>query len=292
MRIFKIALSCLVVGWLGCSAAFAYSSDWWSLSAGAGTGESQNYRMIVDLVGGGVVVGNSAGAVDTNIGFLAGLLQFGGDVDNPVITNFKINGKEVGSKVKAGDYIDSGAVTTAAVTDDTGINQASSQVGADSATVAFNSASSIYNAATGALEYSFSGPPLADGDHTLKILAVDTTGNTTSSAIAVKVESDLKAVNPLTHPTPYNPDKGDLQIGYMLTRSSDQPVNIWIFNSFNQLVYRRTIPVGGEGTLAGYNVVNWNGVDNFNKKVSPQLLILKISAGKDMLATVKAAVLR
>lgn len=291
MRIIKT----LFVFLLLISASFAAdTSTWHSLSAGAGTGESENYSVIIDIVGSGVVVGGSARTDDTRIGFLAGLLGFGGgDVTDPVIANFKINNREVFTKVKDGDYIDADSAVTASVTDDTGINQSASEVGAGSDTVAFNSAAGIYNANTGELNYSFSSSPLPDGDHTIKIIAADTTGNSTSSAVTVKVSSVLEARDALSYPNPWNPNQGNLQVGYTLTKSTDQPVTILIVNAYKQLVYRRVISVGQEGTLAGYNIITWNGLNVFGESVSPQILFLKAISGNDLLIKrIKIAVLK
>ncbi|MEA3494129.1 MAG: hypothetical protein U9R38_07085 [Candidatus Margulisiibacteriota bacterium] len=284
----------LIICLLSVSASFAAdTSTWHSLSAGAGTGESENYSVITDLIGSGVVVGGSAQSDDTRIGFLAGLIDFGGgDVTDPVIADFKINNREVLTKVKDGDYIDADSTITATVTDDAGINQSDSEVGADSDTVAFNSGAGIYDANSGALNYSFSGSPLADGDHTIKITAVDTTGNSTSSAVTLKVSSVLEAKDALSYPNPWNPTQGNLQVGYTLTKSTDQPVTIIIVNAYKQLVYKRVIPVGQEGTLAGYNIITWNGMNVFGERVSPQILFLKAISGNDQLIKrIKIAVL-
>jgi hypothetical protein len=293
MRILnKTIIVALLIGLFGASQIFAYSSDWRSLSAGAGKGSSESYEMINDVVGSGIVVGDTAQNEDTFIGFLAGLFSFGGDVDNPVIANFKIDGKSVGEQVRDGDYINNDAVITATVTDaDSDINQTSSVVGGDDNTVAFNSDPDIYNAATGALNYTFSGTLLTDGDHTVKIAAVDTTGNATESAISVKVDSTLRAIDPFAFPNPYD-GRGNLKIAYRLTRDTTDAVTIWVFDSFNQLVYKRLVNVGGEGSLAGYNELEWNTVNNYGELLKNGIYFIRITEGNKKLARIKLAVLR
>jgi len=290
MRINKALIISVSVALL-VSAAFAYTTDWNSLSSGAGDTESENFKTRTDVIGSGVVQGNASAVNNTIIGFLAALLQIT-DVQPPVISDFKIDGKAVGVEVRDGDYIDADAELTATVTDDVAVDAAASEVGADTSLVAFNqlTGSSSYDAASGALTYVFSN--LADGDHTVKITAFDSSGKSTEESIAVKVTSVLKAVGLLVYPNPYNPDAGDLRIEYQLTQKLDAPIEIFVFNQINQLTYRRTVQPDTDGGKVGHNTIYWDGVDNFSAKLSPGIYFLKIASGTKLLGKHKIAVLR
>jgi hypothetical protein len=290
MKIRKILIILVSVTLLA-AMAFAYSTDWNSLSSGAGDTESDNFKTRTDVIGSGVVQGNASGLNNTIIGFLAALFQTV-DVHPPEISNFKIDGKAVGSEVRDGDYIDEDAELTATVTDDVAVDESASEVGADSDLLAFDqlTGSSSYDVASGALTYVFNNLP--DGDHTVKITAFDTSGKSTEESITVKVTSVLKAVNLLVYPNPYNPDAGNLRIEYQLTQQLEGPIDIFVFNQINQLVYRRTIQPGSDGGRIGHNTIYWNGVDNFNAKLSPGIYFLKIASGKKLLGKHKIAVLR
>lgn len=288
MRVIKSILICLLLA----TVSFAYTSDWWSLSAGSATDPaSANYRTIVDLIGSGMVVGDSSRTDDTKIGFLAALINFAGDTNPPTISDVRIDNLRLGIDVKAGDYIDGDAVLTAVITDDVAVDAARSEVGFDTTMEFFNQLSGNSSYANNDLNYEYS---LADGDHTLKILAVDSSGNETTEEVEVKVDSGaLKTVNLLFYPNPWNPGSGRAKIGYQLTKSA--AVKIFIFNAWNQPVFSRAIVAGQVGARAGYNIFEYDGITNFREGIKPGLYKVKIAAideGKKVTATVKFAVLR
>jgi hypothetical protein len=281
----------LIIIALSGAAAFAYTSDWSSFSSAAGSAESTGHKTRADMIGGGVVQGNASGVNNTFIGFLSGLIRLF-DTTPPTIADFKIDDKAYGTELKDGDYIDKDAVLTAIVQDESEIDEPASQVGESANLESFSelSGDSSYVKASGALQYTFS--ELADGEYTIQISAYDNNGNSASESVTVKVSSVFGAESLYTYPQPYNPDEGNLRIEFQLSQTPDAPIDIFVFNQFKQLVYRRTIPPGAEGAVVGHNTLFWNGIDNFNKKLSPGIYFLKATKGQEVLASFKIVVMR
>lgn len=265
---------------------YADTSTWTAFGSGAGVGTSATNIHISSL--GILGAGKSSNSNYQNIsGFLAAFAA-GQDASGPEIKDFKVDGREV----RAGDYIASAGRITANVTDPSGVNLTTSNVGFDTTKTAFSglSGDSSYNAASGDLINKLN--ITTDGDHTLSLYAVDTAGNISSYEVAVKVDTgDVKASNVYAHPNPYNPNNGNLRLAYML--SKDATISIYIFNAINQPIWKRDYSTGTEGGHAGYNEVLWNGISDFGEVAGNDIYFARLVAdGKRVIGRVKIAVVK
>jgi len=292
MRILKSIIIIIIL--LASVAAAQSTSDWWGISAAAGRSSSESYQMLNNIDGSEIVadVDDPSGTQGSAIGFLAGLLSFlTPDTTGPVIENITIDSLSYTSEVRDGDYVNSDALLVATVRDSSGVDASQSEVGVDTTLTAFDQlpAGSSYVGTTLTNQYA-----LADGSHVMKINAYDTNGNLTTWEGTFLVDStNLKSLNLLIHPTPYNPNQGSLQIGYQLSKDSN--IQVFIFNAWNQLIYQRQIPTGQEGARAGYNQIVFTGITNFNEQIKPGLYKVKIAAedeGRKVAATIKFVVLK
>jgi hypothetical protein len=205
----------------------------------------------------------------------------------PTISNVKIDDQPVVN----GDYINSAAMLTATVTDQgSGISTSESKVLVDgqSTTFADLTAPSSYEISSGLLVFELN---LNTGTHTIEIQAVDNNSNSSTYQRTVRVDTGATdATTPMVHPNPYNPNQGDLLIGYQLSKDID--ARIYIFNEINQLVWRRYNIPGYEGGKAGYNEIGWNGRDDNRRLVANGPYFLRLVVGGKLIGKAKIAVLR
>jgi len=264
----------------------ADTSTWTAFGSGAGVGTSATNIHISSL--GILGAGKSSNSNYQNVGGFLAAFAVGQDASGPVIKDFKVDGREV----RAGDYVASAGRITANVTDASGVNLTTSNVGFDTTKTAFSglSGDSSYNTTTGDLINKLN--ITSDGDHTLNIYAVDTTGNISSYEVAVKVDTgDVKASNVYAYPNPYNPSAGDMRLAYML--SKDATITIYIFNALNQPIWKRDYTTGTEGGHAGYNEVLWNGVTDFGEVAGNDIYFARLVAdGRRVINRVKIAVVK
>lgn len=281
-KLFLIALA-ITLSILVIKIAFAATSNWQSITSGAGDQSSSNFKNRMDFAGN--AFGPTESSSKTYLGFLAGLFE-AEDTTPPVIENVRFNDREVMDD----DYINYDSSLTATVYDnESGVNTNNSVVTVDDDSTAFVDLSGDSSYVGQTLTYKFD---LDDGDHTVKITAFDNSGNSNEYEVSVKVDKgDLKASQVLVYPNPWDPNQGVLTIGWML--SKDASVTIYVFNAINHLVYRKDLLVGEEGTFAGYNKIYWNGTTNFNEQIDSGIFFVRVVAeGKKVIGKVKLGVLK
>jgi hypothetical protein len=117
--------------------------------------------------------------------------------------------------------------------------------------------------------FSFYLERLSLGDHVFQFQVEDTDGRQSPIYIVtVNVASlGFKLVrDPVPFPNPFSPNGDGFQdttrIVYQLTRSSD--VSLYIYDLNGDLVWKRFIAKGQEGSHAGVNQVPWNGEASFS----------------------------
>ncbi len=262
-----------------------YSSPMSIVGAGGGNSSSSNYSGTSAV--GASAVGKSVSANYIGISGGLGFSIYSGDTTPPVISNTQMDGKSLVSH----DYIKKDGTLTATVTDETAIDIAASSVEVDGVAVTFANltGSSSYNAATGALSYKLN--ITADGDHSISIRAVDTSGNTTIISQSLKVDTgDLKATSVYMYPNPFNPNHGAGVIAYQLSKDGD--TSIYIFNMIGRLVYKRSFASGQAGAQAGYNEVSWDGKSDFGETLGNDIYFLRIVSGGKPIGRTKIAVIK
>ncbi|MFC1540654.1 hypothetical protein ACFL4J_01290 [Candidatus Margulisiibacteriota bacterium] len=269
------------------TAAMADTSAWHSIDPVTGSGSNSAYSQ--QASGGGLSsAGSSNSLFESFVGFIAGIFAPAPDTNPPVISQVLVDGREV----RADDYVAADAEVTATVTDETAMSLANSYVAAGSEQTAFNALSgdSSYVTSSGALTWKLNIS--TDGDHSLSIFAEDTSGNTSSHEVSVKVDTgSVKVLSAYAYPNPYDPSAGNAKLAYML--SKDANITIYIFNAINQPVWKRNYLSGADGGHAGYNEVLWNGVSDFGQVVGNDIYFVRLVAdGKKVIGRIKVAVVQ
>ena len=99
---------------------------------------------------------------------------------------------------------------------------------------------------------------------------------------------------PSNYPNPFNPIEGPTTINYTLNTSAN--ITLYLFNQKGEVVWKKVIPAGENGGVAGTNSVNWDATSAFKEEVPTGVYILSIvsnvnGASKE-LSRVKVAVVR
>jgi len=99
---------------------------------------------------------------------------------------------------------------------------------------------------------------------------------------------------PANTPNPFNPSEGPTTITYQLNTSAS--ITLYLFNQKGEIIWKKTIPAGENGGVAGDNYVNWDATSAFNEEVPTGVYILSIVSNVDgaskELSRVKVAVIR
>jgi len=99
---------------------------------------------------------------------------------------------------------------------------------------------------------------------------------------------------PANSPNPFNPAEGPTTINYKLNRSAT--ITLYLFNQKGEVVWKKVIPAGENGGVAGDNAVNWDATSAFREEVPTGVYILSIVSNVDgkstELSRVKIAVIR
>ena len=268
------------------SVSWAYTSDWTSFNSSGGSSSNSSYQQSFSA---GSISSSKAtsSSYSSDIGFIAGITATG-DASGPLINDFMIDGRDV----KDDDYVEADGTVTANITDGSGVSTSESYVEMGSTKAYFSALSgdSSYVVSSGALTYKLN--ITTDGDHTIKLHAVDTIGNISSYEVSVKVETgDVRARACYAYPNPYDPSAGNLRITYML--SADANITVYIFNAINQPVWKRNYTSGSEGGHTGYNEIIWNGITDFGEMAGNDIYFARIVAdGKRVIGKIKIAVIR
>ncbi|MDD4527124.1 MAG: T9SS type A sorting domain-containing protein [Candidatus Margulisbacteria bacterium] len=136
------------------------------------------------------------------------------------------------------------------------------------------------------------------GVNNLEVSAIDWLNDTANTVVRTVVVADSSAkvgLKPgskiLCNPMPYNPNSGkDMVIAYELTAQAN--VEIYVYNLLGQVVWKNMYPLGFAGGSAGYNQVDFNGVDAFHDKLAVGMYFVQIVHGKSVLGTSKFLVTR
>jgi hypothetical protein len=99
---------------------------------------------------------------------------------------------------------------------------------------------------------------------------------------------------PVNTPNPFNPLEGPTKITYKLNTSAS--ITLYLFNQKGEVIWKKVMPAGENGGVAGDNYVNWDATSAFNEEVPSGVYILSIvsnvnGASKE-LSRVKVAVIR
>ena len=99
---------------------------------------------------------------------------------------------------------------------------------------------------------------------------------------------------PANSPNPFNPSQGPTTINYKLNTSAS--ITLYLFNQKGEIVWKKVIPAGENGGVAGDNYVNWDATSAFHEEVPTGVYILSIVSNVDgtskELSRVKVAVIR
>lgn len=202
------------------------------------------------------------------------------DHDPPVITQVKFDDKTYFT----GDIISAIPKISAMITDETAV--ATIEVSINSKVVYRDSAGREM------FEYALSEKQkLKPGAYIISIEAWDGSGNH-----SVATFSDLKVIpNPpklsgLTcFPNPFKPGEGE-RVSVFYDLSVNSQIRILIYNMAGDLVWSLEPKEGSVGGKKGYNVIYWNGRDQYNKMVLTGAYYLKFVSGNKVLGSAKILV--
>jgi len=99
---------------------------------------------------------------------------------------------------------------------------------------------------------------------------------------------------PFNDPNPFNPMSGPTTINYTLNTSAT--ITLYLFNQKGEIIWKKTMPAGVNGGMAGNNYVSWDAMSQFNEEVPTGVYVLSIVAKEGgtsrELSRVRVAVIR
>jgi len=117
------------------------------------------------------------------------------------------------------------------------------------------------------------------------------------AALAAAPNPTSPAPNPsiqgatLSGPSPFDPKTGgNLYFSYQLNTNAD--IRIYVYNLNGDLIWSNFYATGSAGGASGSNVVAWNGLDAFGRRVESGIYIYRITSGGQILGRGKLAVLK
>lgn len=158
--------------------------------------------------------------------------------------------------------------------------------------VAFASSSNLSTTAATFLELGELESDLADGQYQIVARVWDGTDNTATRSDTFYVNQNQFVFSMVAGPNPYDPNDGDLSIGYTLSLDADDVV-IYIVNMRGHVMKR--LKLEGANAQAGYHVASWNGRDG-NSSIVPNgvyyMYVIAARGGETVKQKFKLAVLR
>ncbi len=211
------------------------------------------------------------------------------DSTPPVIGNLSINSKTT----LPGDSIPALPLITASVTDvDSSLGDWSIAILDSQNNPVFTKSNSFSVVQTGTVSGNVT-TALSEGTYTIRIVAKDAVGNTTTKNItSLVVKSGLRISNALNGPNPFNPNNQSTNIQYDLSTAAD--ISITIYSISGEKLWWQNLPAGSIGATAGFNSVSWDG-KNFGQPVpnGPCIAyIVATSGGSKSVAKIKILVLK
>lgn len=216
------------------------------------------------------------------------------DMTNPEISYIKVDGKELID----GDYVQRLPVITAGLSDsgvqDSGVATWQIKIIEDESMI-IQSHSGNGGLATNSIEASFTlTQPLTEGRYAVTVKVYDGAGGfAESQSPTFQVSESFKIREALNAPNPFNPHNQSTYIQYQLTSSA--VVDLYIYTISGERIWYRRCESETEGGRAGFNSVEWNGVNDFHETVANGVYVVYIVAkadGKTASAKVKMMVLK
>jgi flagellar hook assembly protein FlgD len=211
----------------------------------------------------------------------SGINLLGIDSVSPNITELKIDAKEI----VVGDYVKNLPLVTAKALD-TGSGVATWNIyiiNAENDVVILSEEGNGASVVNTAVDISFqTSSALSDGRYFVKIEAQDKDGNLQSLiSNEFNVVTDFKITELGNFPNPFNPNNEATKIEYQLTKEAD--VSIYIYSISGEKLWQQKMGVGEPGTMAGYNKIEWDGINNFGEVVAngPYIAYVVAKSGSD-----------
>lgn len=124
--------------------------------------------------------------------------------------------------------------------------------------------------------------PLPEGDYQIFLSVMNNNlQSVTQNTTVVTVSTEFAVSDFGVGPNPYNPNNGDLTVGYQLTQPADVE---WVLVSISgETIWKKTLLSGEEGAVPGYNTVTWDGDNRFDEMVAtgPYILYVQFTSGAD-----------
>ncbi|MBI5699912.1 right-handed parallel beta-helix repeat-containing protein [Candidatus Saganbacteria bacterium] len=216
-----------------------------------------------------------------------------GDSEAPHIIIQRVDAQGVANTLKDGDYIPKQPRFKGVITDNLGVSRATIKFYLDDV----ETAATITEVSVTRYEVAYTVTSNLEGEtvrtHSVKLVASDTAGNSTTQEITglkVSYESG-KVIGPvLTYPTTYNPLTGQpARLAYNLT--ADQDVMLYMLDISGQVVWTGKYPSGAEGGKAGYNEILFYGRSEISGTfLGNGIYIYKLVAGNRVIGTGRLAI--
>ena len=122
---------------------------------------------------------------------------------------------------------------------------------------------------------------------TVTITAKDTSGNTATHNIVVRVPSDDVYIEGdlFNYPNPFNPLGEVTKFGFNL--SQDANVNLYLFDTSGRIVLNRA-----HAGTAGYNEIEWNGTNDYGEVSGNGVYLARLVYGSKLLGKCKVWVVK
>jgi hypothetical protein len=203
------------------------------------------------------------------------------DTVSPNITELTIDAKEILS----GDYISNTPLITAKVSDtNSGVATWNiSVINTETDTVVMTEEGNANSVINTPVDISFQvNSVLDDGRYTVKVEVLDTDANKqTLVSNEFNVVSEFKITELGNFPNPFNPNNETTKIEYQLTKEAD--VDIYIFSISGEKLWQKKMSTGETGATAGYNKIEWDGINSFGEVVAngPYIAYVVAKNGSD-----------
>ena len=204
------------------------------------------------------------------------------DTVPPTITNVTFNDKSILPR----DVIRKVPTLKATILDDVAIDTATILVDMGALYSTSSTPAAAYDAATGAMTLALTSA-LTEGPLTVTITAKDTSGNTATYTIAVKVPSDDVYIEGdlFNYPNPFNPLGEVTKFGFSL--SQDASVNLYLFDTSGRIVLNRA-----HAGTTGYNEIEWNGTNDYGEVSGNGVYLARLVYGSKLLGKCKVWVVK
>ncbi|MCP4051373.1 MAG: hypothetical protein GY730_11795 [bacterium] len=135
-----------------------------------------------------------------------------------------------------------------------------------------------------AVEVSFQvTQPLADNKYKISISALDSNNNLAIyQSPSFQVVSEFNITDVLNGPNPFNPNQGVTNIQYQLSKDAD--VKVYIYSISGEKLWQASFDNGEfPGGTAGFNSIEWDGINSFGEVVAtgPYIVYIIAKNGSD-----------